>query len=88
MRSCSATARTGVNGGDPASTSRAFRHLRNEAGLDHVRVHDLRHLVATCLLASGIDVRNVSGRLGRSLTSTRLNVSAAFVPEWTTGTAR
>lgn len=65
----------------PDSASRAFRHLRHDVGLDHVRLHDLRHFVATRLLASGIHVRTVSGRLGHSLTSTTLNVYAAFVPD-------
>jgi integrase len=65
----------------PDSTSRAFRVLRHEVGLDHVRLHDLRHFVATRLLAAGIDVRTVSGRLGHSLTSTTLNVYAAFLPD-------
>jgi integrase len=65
----------------PDSTSRAFRLLRHEVGLDHVRLHDLRHFVATRLLASGVDVRTVSGRLGHSLTSTTLNVYGAFVPD-------
>jgi integrase len=65
----------------PDSTSRAFRLLRHEVGLDDVRLHDLRHFLATRLLAAGIDVRTVSGRLGHSLTSTTLNVYAAFVPD-------
>ena len=37
--------------------------------------------MATRLLASGVDVRTVSGRLGHSLASTTLNVYAAFVPD-------
>jgi integrase len=49
----------------PDSTSRAFRRLRQAVGLDHVRLHDLRHFVATRLLG-GVDVRTVSGRLGHS----------------------
>ena len=65
----------------PDSASRAFRYLRHQVGLDHVRLHDLRHFVATRLLAAGIDMRTVSGRLGHSLTSTTLNVYAAFVPD-------
>jgi integrase len=65
----------------PDSTSRAFRHLCHEVGLDRLRLHDLRHFVATRLLASGVDVRTVSGRLGHSLPSTTLNVCAAFVPD-------
>jgi integrase len=65
----------------PDSTSRAFRDLRHQVGLDQLRLHDLRHFVATRLLAAGIDVRTVSGRLGHSPTSTTLNVYAAFVPD-------
>jgi integrase len=44
-------------------------------------VHDLRHFVATRLLAADVEVRTVSGRLGHSLTSTTLNVYAAFLPD-------
>ena len=48
----------------PDSTTRAFRVLCKKAGVTGVRLHDLRHYVATRLLASGIDVRTVAGRLG------------------------
>lgn len=65
----------------PDSTSRAFRKLCDQAGVSGVRLHDLRHYVATRLLASGIDVRTVAGRLGHRSPSTTLNVYAHFVPE-------
>jgi integrase len=65
----------------PDSTSRAFRALRHRIGLDDLRLHDLRHYVATQLLAGGVDLRTVSGRLGHSKASTTLNVYAAFVPD-------
>ena len=45
-----------------------------------VRLHDLRHYVATRLLTNGIDVRTVAGRLGHRNPSTTLNVYAHFVP--------
>jgi hypothetical protein len=50
-------------------------------GLDHVRFHDLRHFVATRLLAGGVDLRTVAGRLGHSTAGVTLNVYAAFVPD-------
>ena len=65
----------------PDSTSRAFRILCGQAGISGVRLHDLRHYVATRLLASGIDVRTVAGRLGHRNPATTLNVYAHFVPE-------
>ena len=63
----------------PDSTTRAFVRLRNKAGLNGVRLHDLRHYVATRLLTSGVDVRTVAGRLGHRSAATTLNVYAHFV---------
>jgi len=62
-------------GSDPAATvrprpdsmGRRFAKARDAAGLGHVRLHDLRHFVATQLLGAGVDVRTVSGRLGHAL---------------------
>ena len=65
----------------PDSTSRAFRNICKQAGVTGIRLHDLRHYVATRLLAAGVDVRTVAGRLGHRNPSTTLNVYAHFVPE-------
>jgi integrase len=65
----------------PDSTSRAFRKISRQAGVTGIRLHDLRHYVATRLLASGVDVRTVAGRLGHRNPSTTLNVYSHFVPE-------
>jgi integrase len=65
----------------PDSTSRAFRRICQQAGVTDVRLHDLRHYVATRLLAAGVDVRTVAGRLGHRNPSTTLNVYSHFVPE-------
>jgi len=59
-------------------TSR-FMKLRRRAGLDGVRLHDLRHYVATRLIAAGVPVSTVSGRLGHANAATTLNVYSAFV---------
>ena len=65
----------------PDSMSRAFRRLCTKAGVAGVRLHDLRHYVATQLLAGGVDVRTVAGRLGHRNPSTTLNVYSHFLPE-------
>lgn len=65
----------------PDATTRDFRVLCRKAGVTGVRLHDLRHYVATRLLASGIDVRTVAGRLGHRNPATTLNVYSHFVPE-------
>lgn len=49
----------------PLTWSRRFQKLRDVAGVDAtVRLHDLRHYVATTLLAAGVDLATVAGRLG------------------------
>ena len=49
------------------------------SGSPDVRLHDLRHLHATQLLAAGVPVRTVSGRLGHANAATTLNVYAHFL---------
>jgi len=65
----------------PDSVSRRFRQLCDRAGLRGVRLHDLRHYVATRLLANGVDVRTVAGRLGHRNAATTLNVYAHFLAD-------
>lgn len=65
----------------PDSVSRRFRNACKRAGLKSVRLHDLRHYVATRLLSEGVDVRTVAGRLGHRNAATTLNVYSHFVPE-------
>lgn len=64
---------------DSGATDR-FGKLRHKVGLDHVRLHDLRHFVATRLLDAGLSVRAVSERLGHASTTTTLNIYAHAVP--------
>ena len=64
----------------PESVSRSFSRLCARCDVVGVRLHDLRHYVATQLLTSGIDVRTVAGRLGHRNPSTTLNVYAHFLP--------
>lgn len=71
---------TGVRPWRPELATRRWHHHRNAVGLDHVRLHDLRHFVATELLTAGIDVRTVSNRLGHARASTTLDIYWAWVP--------
>jgi integrase len=63
----------------PDTITNGFRRLCVRLGIEGVRLHDLRHLHATQLLAAGVPVRTVSGRLGHANASTTLNVYAHFL---------
>ncbi len=63
----------------PDTITGGFRRLCDKVGLMGVRLHDLRHLHATQLLAAGVPVRTVSGRLGHANAATTLNVYAHFL---------
>jgi integrase len=64
----------------PELVTRRWERLRRQAGLDHVKIHGIRHFVATELLTAGIDVRTVANRLGHARTSTTLDIYWAWVP--------
>jgi len=50
---------------NPDSVTHRFGRLAKQLGL-HFRLHDLRHYAATQLIAGGVDVRTVSGRIGHA----------------------
>ena len=51
---------------DPGSAYRQLKVLLKRAGLPNIRFHDLRHTFATHALASGVDVKTLSGILGHT----------------------
>jgi integrase len=66
----------------PRSLSHRYRRLAIKLGLRSTRLHSLRHYAATELVAAGVDVRTVAGRLGHgSGGATTLKVYAAWVDE-------
>ena len=71
----------------PDSVTRRFNSLRDRNGLSHVRLHDLRHYVATRLIAGGVDIRTVANRLGHASPTTTLNTYSHFVSEADRGAA-
>ena len=66
----------------PNWVTKRFAVALDQAGVEHFRLHDLRHFVATQLLASGVGLPVVSARLGHARSSTTLNVYAASMPAW------
>jgi integrase len=65
----------------PDKVTIVFRALRDKVAVPTARLHDLRHFVATQMIAAGQDVVTVAGRLGHAQPSTTLNIYAAFVKE-------
>ena len=63
----------------PDTITGRFGRVQKRAGLKGIRLHDLRHLHATQLLAAGVPVPTVSGRLGHASSATTLNVYAHFL---------
>ena len=60
----------------PGRVTLAFVRLCRDLDISNVRLHDLRHFAATQLLAAGVPVRTVAGRLGHANAATTLNVYA------------
>jgi integrase len=59
----------------------AFRRAADQAGLDWVRFHDLRHTYASALIESGESVKVVQARLGHASASETLNTYAHLFPD-------
>lgn len=64
----------------PNWVTKEFIKARKNAGIDHFRLHDLRHFMATQMLGSGIAIPVVSARLAHARASTTLNVYAHAIP--------
>jgi integrase len=54
--------------------------LCRELGITGVRLHDLRHYVATSLGAAGTPIATISSRLGHRDRATTLNVYSHSLP--------
>jgi integrase len=65
----------------PDSARHGFERMLRNAGLPHMRFHDLRHSAATLLLVAGVPVRTVADVLGHSTTTLTLNTYAHPVSE-------
>ena len=61
-------------------TTKEFVRARRAAAISSFRLHDLRHFMATEMLAAGVPIVTVSQRLSHARVSTTLNVYAHSVP--------
>jgi integrase len=64
----------------PDRLTHLFAKVRTAAGAEGVRLHDLRHYVATTMLEDGESPHDVANQLGHSSTATTLSVYAHFLP--------
>jgi integrase len=65
----------------PDFASREFLRLRRRVGIDErIRLHDLRHYVATQLLAAGVPLSVVGKRLGHRQLATTSDTYGDYVP--------
>ncbi len=66
---------------DPRNVNRRWDDLRKKAGLDWLRLHDLRHGCATFLLAAGVPARVIMEVLGHSEIGVTMNTYAHVLPQ-------
>jgi integrase len=65
----------------PDNCTSTFDKLTRRAGLSGFSLKDAtRHLAATQLIAAGVDVRTVAGRLGHARASTTLDIYSHWLP--------
>ncbi len=65
---------------DHASITRSFSGILQQAGLHHIRIHDLRHTHATLLLKAGVHPKIVSERLGHASVAITLDIYSHVLP--------
>jgi integrase len=65
---------------NPNAITLAFRRIIRKAGLQHIRVHDLRHTHASLMLKAGIHPKIVSERLGHANIGITLDTYSHVLP--------
>lgn len=57
----------------PSNIARAFRNILKFGSLPHIRLHELRHTLATLALQAGVPITDISKQLGHASISTTLD---------------
>src|ERR1700730_11611939 len=66
---------------EPRNVNRRWDELRTRAGLNWLRLHDLRHGCATFMLAAGVPARTIMELLGHSEIGVTMNTYTHVLPE-------
>lgn len=69
-------------------SAHVFHKLLAEAGLPEIRFHDLRHSMATILLAANVNPKVVQERLGHSTIATTMDIYSHVLPSMQQDVAR
>jgi integrase len=65
----------------PDTITEQFNRLVDQAGVPHIRLHDVRHTYATMALRAGVNPKIVSKRLGHASVAFTLDTYTEDVPE-------
>lgn len=66
---------------EPAVYAKRYKKLLQQAGIEYIKFHVLRHTFAVRALELGVDVQTLSEILGHSSVSTTLNFYGHSLPE-------
>ncbi|MDN5915074.1 MAG: site-specific integrase [Pseudonocardia sp.] len=72
---------------NPNDISEWFEDLTLDAGLPPIRLHDLRHVAASLMLAAGVDMKVVQETLGHSNIGLTANTYTSIYPDVATAAA-
>ena len=64
----------------PSTLTLAFRRLTRRLGLEGVRLHDLRHMMASLYLEQGVSPKTVAERLGHASVTITLDLYSHCLP--------
>lgn len=65
---------------DPEKVSKAFGEVAKKAGIEGIRLHDLRHTHASLMLIAGVHPKVVSERLGHASVAITMDIYSHVLP--------